>query len=80
MTRTELLRLAENAGAAVGIPQSRVLYTLMAGQEVEPGQYFPVAPQFTLTSHDYQWLRHAIFVGFGAKQTDSVKIAAFSVM
>ncbi len=60
---------------------AQVLSELLAGQEVDPSQYyFRVAPQFTLRSRHYQWLRDTIFVGLGAKRTKSVKIDVFAVM
>ena len=60
---------------------AQILSELLTGQEVDSSRYyFRVAPRFTLASSEYQWLRDTIFVGLGAKQTESVKIDVFAVM
>ena len=53
---------------------------LLRGEPVPPARvYFRTAPVFETPSPDHAWLHASLFIGFGERRPDSVRIRIFQV-
>ena len=68
-----------NRGLRYGTPE--VLRKLNAGEPVDPASYyFRSAPAFETSAAEWAWLMRFLFVGYGERYPDQVKLHFFKVL